>query len=179
MLETLPLRIFLIGFIASGKTTIGKSLSYSLNYKFIDTDEEIEKKENIDLGEFIKRKGERFFREVEWGIIKRLKDEEKAVIALSSGAGASKSIMDFIKRIGLVIYLNPQWSIIAKRIEEKKKLLPDKINIEELYSIYLLRNKIYKKADIVVNFYGDENIGEIVKRIERLIRETYEVPNNI
>ncbi len=176
---SIPPRIFLIGFIGSGKTTIGKNLSRALKYKFVDTDEEIEKKEAMSLKELIRKRGENFFRKIEWELIKELREEEKIVVALSSGAGASESIMDFIKSIGLVIYLNPEWDVIAKRIEEKKKLLPEKINIENLYSVYLLRNKIYKKADIVVNFYGYEEVNEIIKRIERLIKEIYAVPYNI
>lgn len=179
MAGSIPPRIFLIGFIGSGKSTIGKNLSISLNYKFIDTDEEIEKKEEMSLDELIRKKGENFFRKIEWELLKKLKEEEKIVVALSSGAGASESIMDFIKSIGLVVYLNPKWDIIVKRIEEKKKLLPDKIDIENLYSIYLLRNKVYKKADIVVNFYGCEEVNEIIRRIERLIKEIYALSNNI
>jgi shikimate kinase len=173
MKQFFPSRIFLVGFIASGKTTLGKNLSSHLNYKFIDTDEEIEKKENMVLSELIRKKGERYFRKIEWEFIKKLKEEEKVVVALSSGAGASESIMDFIKKEGVVIYLNLKWDSIVKRIEGKKQLLPNNLKIEDLFKIYILRNKIYQKAHIVVNFYGYEDLFEIVKRIERLIKEIY------
>lgn len=169
----LPSKIFLVGFISSGKSTIGKNLSVLFNYKFIDTDEEVVKKENMDLCDLLNKKGEKYFRKIEWEIIKNLKGKKRIVVALSAGAGASESIMDFIKKEGLVIYLNPKWEIIVKRIEEKRKLLPENIKIEDLYRIYVLRNNVYQEAHIVVNLYGYEDIKETSKMVERLIKEMY------
>lgn len=165
-----PSRFFIVGFIGAGKTTLGKNLSISINYRFLDTDQEIEKIEGLKIKDFIYKKGEEEFRRVEWEYIKSLQREERIVVALSSGAGASKSIMDFIKEIGLVLYLNTPWEVIAKRIDEKKELIPPNFKIEDLYSIYLQRNRVYKKAHIVVNFKEYENMEETVKRVKRMVR---------
>lgn len=174
-----PERIFLIGFISSGKTLTGRNLAKKIGYKFIDTDEEIEKKELKSIKEIINLRGEEVFRNLEWKLIKTFKKEKKIVVALSSGAGASKSILEFLKEIGFVIFLNTPWDLIIKRIEEKKELVPSNIKINDLYSIYISRNKIYKKANLVVNFNEYENMEETTLRIERLIREyTDEIPYN-
>lgn len=173
MSSPFPLRIFLVGFLASGKTTLGRNLAISIDYKFIDTDEEIEKREGVKIKDLIFEKGEREFRRTEWDFIKSLEDEEKIVVALSSGAGASKSIMDFIKKIGLVVYLNTPWEVIIKRIDEKKELLPPSLKIEDLYFVYLLRNKVYKKSHIVVNFKEYEKMEEFIKRIKKTIRDYF------
>lgn len=165
-----PPRLFIVGFIGAGKTTLGRNLSLSLNYKFLDTDEEIKKKEGIEISDLIIRKGEEEFRRMEWGYIKSLQEEEGIVVALSSGAGASKSIMEFIKETGLVIYLNTPWDVIVKRIEEKKELIPPLLKIEDLYSIYLQRNRVYKRAHIVVNFNEYESVEETVNRVKRMVK---------
>lgn len=174
-----PLRIFLIGFIASGKSTIGRNLGLLLGYRFIDTDKEIEKRESLSIKDLIALKGEKEFRSLEWEIVKSIKEEEKVVVSLSSGAGASKSVLEFIKKNGFVIFLNTPWSLIIKRIDEKKELLPQNIKIEGLYKIFVSRYEIYKKAHLVLNFYEYESIEETTKRIERLIKEYYEIPYNI
>mgnify|MGYP005842031253 CR=1 FL=1 len=174
-----PKKIFLIGFIASGKSTIGKNLSSILGYKFIDTDKEIERKLSSTIKDLINLEGEEKFREIEWELIKSMKNEDNIVVALSSGAGASYSILDFIKKFAFVIFLNTPWNIILRRIEEKKELLPQNIKIEGLYKIFVSRYEIYKKAHLVLNLYEYERMEETSLRIERLIREYFnEIPYN-
>lgn len=165
-----PSRFFIVGFIGAGKTTLGKNLSFSINYRFLDSDEEIEKIEGIEIEDLIYQKGEEEFRRIEWEYIKSLQREERIVVALSSGAGASKSIMDFIKEIGVVLYLNTPWEVIVRRLGEKKELIPPNLKIEDLYSIYLQRNGVYKKAHIVVNFKEYESMEETVNRIKRMVK---------
>ncbi|MEJ5166367.1 MAG: shikimate kinase [Thermoanaerobaculia bacterium] len=170
MNPSFPLRFFIVGFIGAGKTTLGKNLSLSINYRFLDTDREIEKREGLEIKDLIYQKGEEEFRRIEWEYIKSLKGEEKIVVALSSGAGASKSIMDFIKEIGLVLHLDIPWEVIARRLGEKKELIPPNLKIEDLYSIYLQRNRVYKKAHIVVNFKEYESMEETILRVKRMVK---------
>ncbi len=179
MKRDLPKRIFLVGFIGAGKTTIGINLSKKINYKFIDTDREVEKLDGLPLKEILQKKGEEHFRSLEYNLLKNLDREENIIVSTSAGAGASKEIMDFLKRIGFVIFLNTPWDIIVKRIEEKRDILPSQMKIEDLYPIYFLRFQFYKKAHLVINFNEKETLEEFINRVERNIVEYfYEVSYN-
>lgn len=173
-----PLRIYLIGFIGAGKSTIGRALSKNLNYDYIDTDEEIEKNEGLKVEEILKIRGEEFFRKKEWELLKEILKKEKIVASFSAGAGASIDFLNLLKKSGMTIFLNAPWELILKRLEEKKEKVKGK-GIEDLYKAYISRINIYKKADIVVNLFSNEILEETVKKIERLIREyIYEISYN-
>ncbi len=174
-----PPRIFIVGFIGAGKTTLGISLSKKINYKFIDTDREIENLEGMVLEEILQKKGEEYFRSLEYNLLKNLGRKENIIVSTSAGAGASKEILDFLKGIGFVIFLNTPWNIIVKRMEEKRGILPSKVKIEDLYPIYLSRFQFYKKAHFMINFNEKETLEEFVNRVERnIIEYFYEVSYN-
>lgn len=96
--------IFLIGFIGSGKTAIGKQLAEKLNWKFVDTDELIIEKEGIPISEIFKQKGEPYFREIESEILQSLKNESHTVIA-----GGGGMVIEEENRIMMIERSNVFW----------------------------------------------------------------------
>ncbi len=86
--------IILVGFMGSGKSTVGRELAKSLDMKFIDTDHYIERKENMRVKEIFAKKGEKYFREIETKYIKEISLLNHTVI--STGGNGSGTVMDFL-----------------------------------------------------------------------------------
>ncbi len=88
--------VFLIGFMGSGKTFLGKQLSEKLQFPFFDIDLEIEKKSNMNVNDIFQHKGEKYFREVETGILQNW--NKNGIIATGGGIVISKINRDFLKK---------------------------------------------------------------------------------
>src|SRR5437762_11443381 len=98
-------RIYLVGFMGSGKTTVGRRLAKKLGWKFIDLDEEIERREHRQVAEIFREKGEPYFRNLERLCLKDLSSSNsKAVIALGGGAYADAGNRDVAEKTGLTVW---------------------------------------------------------------------------
>jgi len=85
---SLPARIALVGFMGSGKTTVGRLLASRIGYAFLDSDDEIEARAQATVSDIFRLHGEAFFRELEEGTILDLLQGERRVIATGGGAFA-------------------------------------------------------------------------------------------
>ena len=91
------MRIFMIGFMGCGKSTIGKMVAKEMNYTFIDLDREIEAAENRSITDIFKEDGEKAFRAIEAQFIIDISQKEKVIIACGGGTpcfGNNMSIMN-------------------------------------------------------------------------------------
>lgn len=95
-----PKLIYLVGFMGSGKTTVGELLAQELGWRFIDLDAVIEAGQKTTIREIFEKAGELFFREVEHAALKAVSKAEPAVIALGGGTFVQKSNLDFIRESG-------------------------------------------------------------------------------
>ena len=98
-------RIYIIGFMGSGKTTAGKKLAAALKWSFIDLDLEIEKSQGKSISEIFSGPGEQLFRQIESETLHSLHIESDTVISIGGGTPCFCGNMDFMKKNGLVIYL--------------------------------------------------------------------------
>ncbi|RMA96113.1 shikimate kinase [Hydrogenothermus marinus] len=162
------MNIYLIGFMGSGKSTVGKILAEKLNMQFIDLDEEIERRENKTIPEIFKEKGEKYFRNLEKNILKEFAKKDRLVIATGGGVGADEGNLKIMKNSGRVIWLNVSLEEVFKRCEgdTNRPLLNQPI--ENIKKLYENRKKLYSKADISINVdsKNPENIAnEILKEL--------------
>ncbi|MFH1049912.1 MAG: shikimate kinase [bacterium] len=97
--------IALIGFIGSGKTTIGKLLSEKLNWEFVDTDELIVQKEQIPIREIFRIHGEQYFRNLEKEVLLSMKDKKNVVISCGGGLILDDDNRDILKNISNIFWL--------------------------------------------------------------------------
>lgn len=170
------MRIFLIGFMYCGKTTIGKKLSKLLGYEFIDTDSYIENKLNKSATEIFAQEGETFFREQESLCLQELSQRENVVISTGGGLPCFNSNMDKIKEIGKSIYLKLTPTQILSRAEKSKRprpLLANKNSEEKLQYITSTlqeREKFYLQADVCISALSLTNF-ELEMTIEELKKE--------
>ena len=111
--------IFLLGFICSGKTTLGKALAAELNVGFIDTDQFIEKKLGVSVSEIFESKGEAYFRKAEAQALNeiiRLSKNEPAVVALGGGTPCRDGVVEMLNKHGVAVFLDAPVPKLIERI---------------------------------------------------------------
>ena len=116
--------IYLIGFMGSGKSTLGKVLARLLNYSFIDLDHYIEKKEGFIVAEIFSRYGEERFRELERLAIHETAQTGNTVVATGGGAPCFFDNMDFMNQQGITIYLKISPDNLCRRLASARAHRP-------------------------------------------------------
>ena len=110
------MKFFLIGFMGSGKTYVGKRLANELDIPFYDLDEYIEEKEGKKISEIFNEKGEEYFRQVERMCLRDFGIIGDAVIACGGGTPCFFDNMEWINKTGTSIYLQTPVKIIVDRL---------------------------------------------------------------
>ena len=114
------MKVFLIGFMGSGKTTIGKKLANYLKYDFIDLDKLIESRAGMSIVDYFELHGEGAFRELERDILQKTEFPENVIIATGGGAPCFGDNMEWMNKNGLVAYLSLSPKALASRLEHSK-----------------------------------------------------------
>ncbi|WZL73137.1 chorismate mutase [Clostridiaceae bacterium 35-E11] len=161
----LPFNIVLIGFMGSGKSTIGRILSQQLAIELLDTDQLIEKKINMTIKDIFEKHGEGYFRQVERNMIKALGQEEHKIIACGGGVVLNKENIRDLKNKGKIILLEASAETIYHRLQEDttRPLLEGHMTKSHITSMLQDRNLYYQEAaDIVIHTDGKDTkeIGE-------------------
>ncbi|RKY05075.1 shikimate kinase [Candidatus Poribacteria bacterium] len=165
--------IVLIGFMGTGKTSVGKKLSEILGYPMVDVDELIEQELRMSIPEIFKRFGERFFRDVEAEMIKKVSQLDRHIIATGGGSVLREENWANLRRNGVIFCLNATPEEIWRRVSgfSHRPLLnvPDPMGaIRELLRI---RAPYYAKADHQIDTTGksiDQVVEEILEILEAL-----------
>ena len=157
------MRIYLIGFMCSGKTTVGSLLASRLNYSFIDLDEEIEKREGLSIPEIFSKKGEAYFRSLELETLKEISKRDNLVISTGGGLGANPEALEFMKKKGKTVWIDIDFNTFLERCsgDINRPLL--RKPVDELKKLFEKRKEIYKLADIKVR--GENPPEEIAEEI--------------
>lgn len=164
------MRIFLIGFMGCGKSTIGKKLAKTLSCKFIDLDKYIERKTGESIQQIFKEKEEKYFRVLETESLMEICKSDNLVIATGGGTPCFFDNMQRILDKGICIYLKMEANNLAKRLSKEKSKRPLIENLTEKYLVNFIRKKLverevfYNKANHIIQ---GKNISE--KDIIKLI----------
>ncbi|HJV76841.1 MAG TPA: shikimate kinase [Paludibacter sp.] len=110
-------RIFLIGYMGSGKTTIGRLLAERLGYSFVDMDAHIEEKQFKTVSQIFAERGEQQFRILEQQCLHEVAEFDNAIISTGGGAPCFFDNMEYMNEHGLTIYLKLTASELAERLE--------------------------------------------------------------
>ncbi len=164
--------IFLIGYMGSGKTVVGKSLSKSINYNFYDLDKFIELNEKKSISEIFRLKNEIYFREIESKYLNELISvKEKKIISTGGGTPCYSNNIDLINNNSVSIYLKASVDTLVKRLNDAKinrpliSHLKDKSELKDFISKHLFeRNYFYEKAKIKIKT-DDLKLSEIINLI--------------
>ncbi|MEC7865882.1 MAG: shikimate kinase, partial [Pseudomonadota bacterium] len=115
------MRIFIVGHMASGKSTLGKQLAQSLQIDFLDIDIEIEKNAGAEISWIFEVEGEEGFREREKKALKRSVEKNNVVISTGGGIVTKKENRDLMIAKGKVVYLKTPIEVLLERTEKDKK----------------------------------------------------------
>jgi shikimate kinase len=165
-------RIFLLGFMGSGKTTHGKTIARMMGYEFVDMDKWIEETTGLTVPEIFNTHGEPWFREQERRAIAELSKRERVVIATGGGAPCHGDHMELMKQSGLTIYLklSPEALLSRLKVSKNKRPLLEGMSEGEMKQTIVemlgKRESFYNNADMVID--GLERVTErIVNAIQR------------
>lgn len=163
-------RVYLIGFMASGKSSVGRELARVMNWQFIDLDEEIARREGESIKSIFASKGEDYFRKVESDVLYSI-SAEKAIIACGGGTLASEANREFIKRDSLVIYLWASFDLIAKWLTlSSERPLYNSLQLDELKALFDSRRDSYFSAsDLIVS--SDDTIENVANLLAEELRQ--------
>ncbi len=168
------MKIVLIGYMGSGKTSIGKQLSSVLGIPFKDMDAEIEKNEGLSISRIFSEKGEIYFRKTENEVLKKILSQPEGYV-LSTGGGTpcySDSMAFITDREDVVsVYLKTPLDILTARLfleKENRPLLAHLKTEEELNEFirkHLFERAFYYNQASVIIDNGVESIDETVEKI--------------
>ncbi|MGB0422799.1 MAG: shikimate kinase [Flavobacteriales bacterium] len=164
------MRIFLVGYMAVGKTTVGKKLAKALALNFVDLDQLIEKQERRTISEIFEKEGESSFRGVERNALVVASELENVVISTGGGAPCFYDNMSVMNEKGITIYLEMDVMSIAYRLQHSNDPRPLVLgkSSEELESFVRFhleeRKEFYEEAQIKFNALGFNP-----KKLEQLI----------
>lgn len=163
--------IFLIGFMGSGKTTLGKQLASKLSYRFIDQDEVIEQKYQMTVSEIFAKHGEEEFRRAENEALRELVKRENCVIATGGGAPCFHNNMELMNESGFTIYIKVDPKIIVQRLKDahtSRPLIKDKSETELLaYTQQKIaeRSPFYSRSKLVL-YSKSLTVDDILRALE-------------
>jgi shikimate kinase len=157
----------LIGFMGTGKTSVGRVLAEHLQFEFLDTDELIQARASRTINDIFAQDGEPAFRAMECAVVKELAAREKLVISTGGGLPTNPANLEALKQHALVICL---WSSPEKiwervRHQSHRPLLHDPDPQKKIADLLAIREPFYKQADVLINT-GLRSIREIVQQIE-------------
>lgn len=142
--------LYLVGFMGSGKSTVGRLLSKELGWMFCDLDDDIEEARKQTIAQIFETDGEAEFRRLETeALARRVRMIERGrpmVLALGGGAFVQENNFEMLENNGVSIWLDPPWTVIRRRIEHAthRPLARDPQKLEELFHE---RQPAYGRAD--------------------------------
>lgn len=163
--------IGIIGFMATGKTTIGGELAKSLSMEFIDIDKLIEEKMETTISEIFQRYGEEYFRQIEKETIEEVMKLKNIIISYGGGACLDPENIINIRKNSQVILLEADPETIIKRTENDgtRPLLKERKQVEDIKRIMDRRKKSYYQAAHIIIDTSNKPVSnirdEIIHRI--------------
>ncbi|KFB02205.1 shikimate kinase [Mangrovimonas yunxiaonensis] len=167
------MNIFLIGYMGSGKSTIGKQLAKVLGFGFIDLDRYIEQQEGLTVETIFAEKGELYFRKAESKHLKAVLDLNNSVVALGGGTPCYGNNMALIKACenAKSIYLKASIKTLAARLAEAQSTRPliahlkTRAELEEFIAKHLFERANYYSLSDVAIAVDDLEIEQIMERL--------------
>lgn len=161
--------IILVGFMAVGKTTIGKSLKNIFGYSLFDVDSLIEKEEKTPISEIFNKKGEPYFRNKEVEVAKKLLSRNNNIISTGGGLFLNEEVRKMALKNNFVVFLDLDVNEVYNRVNRNNlRPLAKGKTLEELKELYEIRLPYYLEANVRI----DTN-KKTPKQIAEEIKEYY------
>ncbi len=165
--------IVLCGFMATGKSCVGKRLAAMLAYEFLDMDAAIEAEEGMSIPQIFASRGEPAFRALESRMVKRIAGQTRCVIATGGGTIVNPRNLESLKRCGLVVTLTADIPTILLRVGagDDRPMLRAEDRVERIQALLEQRAGAYAQADITLDT-SSLSIDEVACHIVDQLRES-------
>lgn len=151
------MKLYLIGYMASGKSRIGKILAEHTGYDFLDLDEQFEARYRISVLDFFSKYGEALFRELEHKLLLETESLDKTIISTGGGAPCFHDNLSLILQYGTSVYLRMPAQELARRIEKTRKKRPLLYRVEAGNLLTTIQHHLqereffYRQANYIVD----------------------------
>ena len=177
--DLLKENIYIIGFMAVGKTTLGKNLSRTIRWNFLDTDLFIEDMEKRKVKDIFKESGEEYFRELEERVIIDIQryweiEQDKKIIACGGGIILNPKNVEIMKKNGIIVHLEGDINTIYNRLiqDQTRPLITGVQNLKEkIEKLLEVRRNIYNEVADFTLYTGDETPDNLVQKLIRNLED--------
>jgi shikimate kinase len=172
------MRVVLVGYRGTGKTTVGQILAEALKWPFIDTDPLIELRAHLSISDIFARLGEPAFRDLESAVIADLAETDPAVIAVGGGAVLRPQNLPCLRANSLVVWLTASPETLYKRMAgdattaSRRPSLTGLAGLEEIRRLLDVREPYYHSAAHMALDTETYTPREVAERILQRVRET-------
>ncbi len=164
------MNIYLVGFMGTGKTSVGRALAKSKKWNFIDLDELIELKQQRSIVDIFAAQGEPYFRKIEKKALKQVSAEHKFVVACGGGVVLDPDNIKLMKKTGILICLCATCQIILKRVSASTlRPILNVANPQERIELLLkMRAPYYRQADKSIDT-SKLSVKQVVAKISKML----------
>jgi shikimate kinase len=149
-MESIMENIILTGYMGSGKTSVGKNIAKLVRYTFVDTDEMIVEQQRRSISDIFATDGEQAFRDMETALLRRLIDEGRAQLVISTGGGMPLRAENrqLLAALGRVVYLKASPGTIYNRIkgDTTRPLLQCRNPMRRIEEMLAVRGPLYEEG---------------------------------
>lgn len=165
------INLYFVGFMGTGKTTVGRAVAQRMGFQLLDSDVEIERKAGKPIPEIFATQGEPAFRAMEREFIEHGHPAEKCIVACGGGLVVQPGMLELLQSKGIVMCLHASVETILKRTHGSKHrpLLNVENPLERIQTLYAQREPVYRRAGTVILTDGRPLI-DIVAHVMRSYR---------
>lgn len=144
--------LYLVGFMGTGKTTVGRALAQRIGFQLLDSDVEIERQQGRTIPEIFAEQGEPAFRVMERTFIESGHAATRCVVACGGGLVVQPGMLDLLKTKGVVVCLHASLETVLKRTQGNKNrpLLNVEDPMERIRTLYAAREHVYRHSGTLV-----------------------------
>ena len=166
------MNLVLVGFMASGKTAVGRRIAQRLGYGFLDMDHHIEREMGCSISQLFEIEGEAYFRTLETRLLSHLHKLDNYVVSTGGGVLTSEGNLEILRKVGVSVFLNADRGEILKRLErDTRRPKLKEGGLEETVTRLLdERLPIYTQCDITIDTKGktlNRVAGEIIRGLSQ------------
>lgn len=164
--------IVLVGFMGTGKTTIGRRVSSRLGLDFFDTDEYIKKCENMPVAEVIAKKGRKYFEGAQRFAVMNICENQNVLIATGGSTLSDEKNRALLSENGILVWLRAKPETIYENTKNShnKRLEISGKSVDEIAEILARQEKDYAGCDIVIDVDGSRDIDLVVDTVIEKIK---------
>lgn len=171
-------RVYLTGFMGSGKSTIGPILANTIGFDFVDLDRAIEESEGKSVTRVFQEDGEPYFRGVERSMLERLATRPNLVVSLGGGTLSDRTSLATVTSSGILVYIKISTELLVKRLQNRSdrpllmgsdgnRLSGPELR-ERIERLAREREPLYARADITIEA-DERRVGITVDRVVRIL----------